>query len=101
MTQNQTIGRSHGGLAIKIVALVDALGNLAEFVLLAGQAHDMKRVDPLIDGVDYDAFLADKAFDAESLIAELDVGGASAIIAPKANRKLLNDHDKHILNGST
>src|SRR3712207_7893379 len=36
-TQNQAIGRSRGGLSTKIVALVDALGNLIDFVLLAGQ----------------------------------------------------------------
>ena len=36
-TQNQAIGRSRGGLPTKIVALVDALGNLVRFVLLPGQ----------------------------------------------------------------
>jgi hypothetical protein len=39
-TQNQAIGRSRGGLTTKIVALVDALGNLARFILLPGQRHD-------------------------------------------------------------
>jgi transposase len=33
-THNQAIGRSRGGLTTKIVALVDALGNLVRFVLL-------------------------------------------------------------------
>ena len=82
-TQNQAIGRSRGGLTTKIVALVDALGNLADFVLLPGQAHDMKGVEPLIDGVAFDALLADKAFDADWLLTELDARGASAIIRPK------------------
>ena len=40
--QNQAIRRSRGGLTTKIVALVDALGNLVRFVLLPGQAHDIK-----------------------------------------------------------
>lgn len=52
-------------MTTKIVALVDELGNLANFVLLPGQAHDMKGVEPLIDGVAFDALLADKAFDAD------------------------------------
>jgi len=30
-TQNQAIGRSRGGLTTKIMALVDALGNLVRF----------------------------------------------------------------------
>ena len=33
------------------MALVDALGNLFDFVLLPGQAHDLKGVAPLIEDV--------------------------------------------------
>ena len=44
-------------------------------------------VEPLIEGVCFDALLADKAFDADWLRAELDKRGASAVIPPKANRK--------------
>jgi len=94
-TQNQAIERSRGGLTTKTVALVDALGNLANFVLLPGQAHDTNRVEQLIDGVAFDALLADRAFDADWLLTELDARGASAIIPPKAKRKFLRDDDKH------
>ena len=58
-TQHQAIGRSRGGLTTKVVALVDALGKLFRFILLPGQAHDMKGVAPLIDGVCFGALLAD------------------------------------------
>ncbi len=75
--RNQAIGRSHGGLTTKIVALVDALGNLSNFVFLPGQAHDMKGVEPLIDGVAFDALWANKAFDADWLITELNARGAT------------------------
>ncbi|HDR28515.1 MAG TPA: transposase [Rhodovulum sp.] len=51
-------------MTTKIVALVDALGKLVRFLLLPGQAHDMKGVAPLIDNVSFGALLADKAFDA-------------------------------------
>jgi hypothetical protein len=34
--QSQAIGRSKGGMTIKILALTDALGNLVRFVLLPG-----------------------------------------------------------------
>jgi hypothetical protein len=33
-------GRSRGGMTTKIVALTDALGNLIDFRLLPGQAHE-------------------------------------------------------------
>ena len=47
------MGRSRGGLTTKIVALVDALGNLVRFVLLPGQRHDTMGVPPLIDGITF------------------------------------------------
>jgi hypothetical protein len=85
-TQNQAIGRSRGGLTTKIVALVDALGNLARFTLLPGQRHDSVGVEPLIAGVAFGALRADKAVDANWLRDELDKRGATAVIPPKADR---------------
>ena len=85
-TRNQAIGRSRGGLTTKIVALVDALGNLARFVLLPGQRHDSIGVEPLITGIGFEALLADKAFDIDWVRAELDSRGATAVIPPKADR---------------
>lgn len=82
-------------MTTKIVALVDALGNLFNFHLLPGQAHDMKGVAPLIDNVSFGALLADKAFDADWLLSELDRRGTAAVIPPKANRKTQRDFDRH------
>ena len=73
-------------MTTKIVALVDALGNLSRFVLLPGQRHDSIGVTPLIAGVDFDALLADKAFDIDWIRAELNERGAVAVIPPKADR---------------
>ena len=81
------MGRSRGGLTTKIVALVDALGNLVRFVLLPGQRHDTVGVPPLIDGVAFSALLGDKAFDVDWLRAELDARGAVPVIPPKTTRK--------------
>jgi len=74
-------------LTTKILALVDALGNLAKFILMPGQRHDSVGVEPLIDGVEFDALLADKAFDTDSLRATLNERGTIAVIPPKSNRK--------------
>jgi transposase len=68
------------------VALVDALGNLARFVLLPGQRHDSIGVEPLIKDVDFQALLADKAFDLDWIRAELTDRGATAVIPPLASR---------------
>jgi hypothetical protein len=67
----QAIGRSRGGLTTKILALVDALGNLVRFVLLPGQRHDTVGVPPLIEGLAFGALLGDKAFDTDWLSSPL------------------------------
>ena len=76
--------------------MVDALGNLVRFLLLPGQAHDMKGVAPLIKGVSFNALLADKAFDADWLLQDLDQRGATAVIPPKANRKIQRQYDAEV-----
>ncbi len=95
-TRHQAIGRSRGRLTTKIVAPVDALGNLFRFLLLPGQAHDMKGVAPLIHDVSFAALPADKAFDADWLLQDLDERGATAVIPPKSNRKVQRDDDTHM-----
>ena len=78
------------------MALVDALGNLARFVLLPGQRHDSVGVEPLIEDIEVLALLADKAFDIDWLRAELNNRGAQAVIPPKANRKQAIACDFHM-----
>ena len=68
------------------MALVDALGNLARFVLLPGQRHDSVGVEPLLDGVALGALIGDKAFDSDWLRVELNERGTLAIIPPQARR---------------
>jgi transposase len=80
-------------LTTKIVALVDALGNLSRFILLPGHRHDSIGVAPLIGEIAFAALLGDKAFDNDRLRAELDQRGAAAVIPPKANRKRKIDCD--------
>ena len=63
-------------MTTKILALTDALGNLVRFVLLPGQRYDTVGVPPLIDGIAFDALIADRAFDSNTIVAELDARGA-------------------------
>ncbi|MEZ5932027.1 MAG: IS5 family transposase [Alphaproteobacteria bacterium] len=91
--ETQAIGRSRGGLTTKVLALVDALGNLARFMLMPGQRHDSIGVDSLLDGVTIDALIADKAFDNNAIRKELAERGALAVIPSKADRKTAIPHD--------
>lgn len=75
-------------MTTKIVALVDALGNLVRFHLLPGQRHDTIDLDDLIKGIQFDAFLGDKAFDSDRIREVLSSRDAEAVIPPKAGRKV-------------
>ena len=69
------------------MALTDALGNLIRFVLLPGQRHDLQGVEQLLEGIDLQALLADKAFDADWLKQHLLAQGCQVVIAQKSNRR--------------
>jgi transposase len=73
-------------MTTKILALTDALGNLVRFVLLPGHRFDTVGVPPLIDGLQFDALIADMAFDSNAIIADLDERGAKAVIAQHPRR---------------
>ncbi len=73
-------------MTTKILALTDALGNLVHFVLLPGHRFDTVGVPPLIDGVAFGALIADKAFDSNTIIADLDERGAKVVISQHPRR---------------
>ncbi|CAI9119824.1 hypothetical protein [Brytella acorum] len=56
-------------MTTKILALMDALNNLVRFRLMPGQCFDSVDVPPLIDGLECDAFISDKAFGRKTIIA--------------------------------
>ncbi|WP_323038774.1 IS5 family transposase [Gemmobacter sp.] len=97
-TQSQAIGRSKGGMTTKTLALTDALGNLVRFRLMPGQRHDSVEVPPLIDGIAFDGLIADKAFDSNALVVELNDRGARIVISqhPARAQKLRIDPDIYI-----
>lgn len=73
-------------MTTKILALTDALGNLVRFVLLPGQRFDTVGIEPLLAGVEFGALLADKAFDSNAIIADLDQRGAKVVISQHPRR---------------
>ncbi len=93
---DQAIGRSRGGLSIKIHALVDALGNPVGFCLTGGEAHDLVGADQLLPSMQADTLIADKAFDAEERVLDpLAAAGKTAVITLRAHRSLPRDFDRY------
>ena len=83
-------------MTTKIHALVDALGNPVAFSLTPGQASDLSQAEQLIENFAPEAFLADKAYDADRLILALEARGIKPVIPPKANR-LVQRHCDFVL----
>jgi transposase len=75
-------------MTTKILALTDALGNLVRFELLPGHRYDTIGLPPLIAGLEFDALIADKAFDSNAIIADLDARGAKIVISQHPRRIL-------------
>ena len=53
-------------------------------------------VAPLIQGVEFDGLIADKAFDANWIIAELNQRGAKIVISQRPQRKAPLDIDREV-----
>jgi transposase len=62
------------------------LGNLVRFRLMPGNRFDSMGVAPLIDGVAFGAFIADKAFDSNAIVADLNARGAKIVISQHPRR---------------
>ncbi|MBY0430077.1 MAG: IS5 family transposase, partial [Rhodospirillales bacterium] len=92
-TENQATGKSRGGLTTKILALVDGLGHLVRVQFLPGQRGETTGAAALIEGVSFDAFPGDKAYDADWLRDLLRKRGIEAVIPAWARRLNPASHD--------
>ena len=79
-------GRSRGGLSTKIHAAVDALWNPVRFILTQGQSSEYEQANALIAGFQADFVLADKGYDSNDFIENIQAGGSVAVILPRKNR---------------
>jgi transposase len=93
---DQALGRSRGGFGTKIHIAVDALGNPVDFILTGGQEADVTQAEPLIDEHKADAYILDKAYDGDAVVAAAERQGAEAVIPSKVNRKVPRDYDEHL-----
>ena len=82
-------------MTTKIMALTDALGNLVRFELLPGHRHDTIGVAPLIEDIEFEGLIADKAFDSDGIIENLNERGAKIVISqhPRRTKPLQIDQE--------
>jgi transposase len=67
-----------------------------EFILTAGQEADVAQAGPLIGAHKANAYILDKAYDSNAVVAAAKRQGAEAVIPSKKNRKVARDYDKHL-----
>ena len=96
MRLQKALGRSRGGFSCKIHALTDALGLPVRFILTGGQAADITQAIPLMQDIRSGVLMADKGYDADALLDWLKDRGISAVIPPKANRKVQRSCDWYL-----
>lgn len=69
------------------------LGNPVALSLTQGQASDLGQAGPLLESLKPEAFLADKAYDADALIDLLEQRHITPVIPSKANRLIQRKTD--------
>ena len=67
---------------------------MVQFILTGGEVHDVTQAPALLNDVEPQAVLADKAYDANALIDCIESKNAKVVIPPKANRKEQRDYDQ-------
>lgn len=93
--EQEALGRSRGGFSCKIHAAVDGLGLPIRFTLTGGQASDIGQAKPLMENLAAACCLADKAYDADDLVAWLKERDIKVVIPPRSNRKEPRSCDFH------
>ena len=84
------------GLNSKIHLAVDALGRIIKTFITAGTIHDCNLASSLIEGLDADIILADKAYDTNDIISLALDYGMEVCIPPKKNRKEQRYYDQEL-----
>ena len=80
-------------MSTKIHAATEALGLPIRLIGTPGQRNDIALAHDLVDGIEADAMLADKGYDADHLVERIAETGIAVVIPPKRNRKIQRAYD--------
>lgn len=83
-------------MSTKIHAATEALGLPIRLIGTPGQRNDIALAHDLVDGIEADAMLADKGYDADHLIERIAEAGIDVVIPPKRNRKVQRPYDAEL-----
>ena len=84
---NLGISNSKGRWTTRILALADAVGDVARFVPTLANRHDTVGAAPLIEARAFGAMLADRGFDGNWIIDEMRERGAKFVLSQRPQRR--------------
>jgi transposase len=64
--------------------------------ITSGTVHDSKEAGYLIQGINADCLIADKAYDTNEIIDMAQKAGMIVVIPPKTNRKIQREYDTYL-----
>ncbi len=67
--------------------MVDALGNPIDYLITGGEVHDVVPAPKLLAQVSAETVIADKAYDCDALLKQIQAQGAEAVIPPRSGRR--------------
>lgn len=73
--------------------LADALGRPLRIMLTGGEVHDSKTALALLEDVDAQGVIADKAYDSNEIRNAITAEGMATVIPSKRSRKIRIPHD--------
>ena len=83
--------------------MCDRYGRMVKFVLTPGNAAEVKSLPALMDGIDTNELIGDKAYDTNDIRKSLASKGIAATIPPKSNRRVQHQYntvsygDRHLV----
>jgi transposase len=69
---------------------------MSRFLLTGGQVHESRMAETMLDGVEGDAIIADKAYDSNAIRATVKAAGMKVVIPSNRSRKRPFRHDKEL-----
>lgn len=75
---------------------MNGLGQPVELTVTPGQESDIGQAEGLLAGHAPEVVIADKGYDQQALVDEIESRGAEAVIPPRANRVDQREIDPHL-----
>jgi transposase len=75
---------------------VDSLGNPTKIEITEGQVHDVTQAPGLLKEAMSTSVLADKGYDSNAIVAQIEGQGSRAVIPPRRGRRVERPYDRDL-----